>query len=59
MSFIFITCHDDAALERKALAIGAADFITKPIHADICLMRVNNQVILQQQADAVKLALVD
>ncbi|WP_394222875.1 EAL domain-containing protein [Alteromonas gracilis] len=56
-SFVFITSHHDPELEAKALELGAVDFITKPIHANVCLMRIKNQMVIRQQAESVKSAL--
>lgn len=56
-SFVFITSHHDAEIEVKALELGAVDFITKPIHINVCLMRIKNQMVIRQQADSVKEAL--
>jgi len=56
-SFVFITSHHDAEIEVKALELGAVDFITKPIHTNVCLMRIKNQMVIRQQAESVKKAL--
>ena len=41
---IFITGLDSIEAEEKGLALGAADYITKPFHAAVVMMRVGNQV---------------
>ena len=41
---IFITGLDSVDAEEKGLALGAADYITKPFHAQIVRMRVKNQI---------------
>lgn len=46
---IFITSHSDQAHERRALDLGAIDFITKPIDVELCRMRVENQLLIQRQ----------
>lgn len=56
-SFVFITSHNDAEIEVKALELGAVDFIAKPIHTNVCLMRIKNQMVIRQQAESVKEAL--
>lgn len=49
-SFIFITSHNDIKIETKALKLGASDFISKPIHSEICKLRVKSQMTIQQQS---------
>ncbi|WP_334064622.1 putative bifunctional diguanylate cyclase/phosphodiesterase [Alteromonas genovensis] len=49
-SFIFITSHNKASIETEALELGAADFIGKPIHLDICRLRVQSQMLIKQQS---------
>lgn len=39
---IFLTAHSDEEIEQKALELGAAEFLKKPIKKDILLMRVQN-----------------
>ena len=46
---IFITGLDDLKAEEKGLALGAADYITKPFHAPIVKLRVKNQVKMLDQ----------
>jgi len=41
---IFITGLDSIEAEEKGLAMGAADYITKPFYASVVMMRVGNQV---------------
>ena len=43
---IFITGLDSADAEEKGLALGAADYITKPFHPAIVKIRVKNQIQL-------------
>ena len=43
---IFITGLDSADAEEKGLALGAADYITKPFHSAIVKIRVKNQIDL-------------
>ena len=40
---IFVTGFDSADAEKKGLALGAADYIPKPFHADIVKLRVKIQ----------------
>ncbi len=49
-SFIFITSHKDVQSEAQALEIGAVDFISKPIHMEVCRLRVKSQITIKQQA---------
>ena len=51
---IFITGQNDEAEEVMALALGAADFITKPINAVAVMARVKTQVALKQQGDQLR-----
>ncbi|BFT30666.1 hypothetical protein D210916BOD24_18420 [Alteromonas sp. D210916BOD_24] len=46
---IFVTSHSDVENERNALALGAIDFISKPIDIELCRLRVKNHLMLQQQ----------
>jgi CheY-like chemotaxis protein len=39
---IFCTGRSDLAFEKKALELGAADFIAKPVHIDIARHRIRN-----------------
>jgi diguanylate cyclase (GGDEF)-like protein/PAS domain S-box-containing protein len=41
---IFVTALDDHACEVKGLAMGAADYITKPVNVDIARLRIRNRV---------------
>jgi len=41
---IFITGLDDINSEEKGLALGAADYITKPFHTSVVKHRVQNQI---------------
>ena len=43
---IFITGLDSAEAEELGLQMGAADYITKPFHSAIVIMRVQNQIEL-------------
>ena len=49
-SFIFITSHKSVNSEAQALEIGAVDFISKPIHMEVCRLRVKSQITIKQQA---------
>ncbi|WP_374509137.1 response regulator [Niveibacterium sp.] len=39
---IFVTAHGDEATHRRAMALGAIDFVTKPIDPDTLQLRVKN-----------------
>ena len=43
---IFITGLSSAADEEKGLLLGASDYISKPLHNAIVLLRVRNQIQL-------------
>jgi len=46
---IFVTARDDVAAETKGLAIGAVDYITKPISAPVVVARVKTHLALYNQ----------
>ena len=46
---IFITGLSDAGHERKGLALGAVDYITKPFFSEIVELRVKNQIQIVNQ----------
>jgi diguanylate cyclase (GGDEF)-like protein/PAS domain S-box-containing protein len=46
---LFVTSFIDSQNERKALELGAIDFIAKPIDIEICRMRVKNHLLIQRQ----------
>jgi putative two-component system response regulator len=48
---IFLTALDDAADEAKGLALGAVDYITKPIHPELVRARVHAHLELKQHRD--------
>lgn len=45
---IFLTALDDPRDEEQGLALGAADYITKPIHPAVVLARVRNQLEIKR-----------
>jgi diguanylate cyclase (GGDEF)-like protein len=53
---IFITSHESAQLEAKGLALGAADFITKPLHAPLVLARVRTYQRFKMLSDTMRSA---
>lgn len=48
---IFVTSHGDAAFEVAGFAMGAADFIAKPVSGPIVLARVSAQLRVKRLAD--------
>jgi putative two-component system response regulator len=48
---LFLTALADAADEAKGLALGAVDYITKPIHPDLVRARVRNHLELKRYQD--------
>ncbi|MFX6767410.1 response regulator, partial [Acinetobacter baumannii] len=48
---IFLTARSDPDDERMGLALGAVDYITKPISPPILLARVNTHLALKATAD--------
>lgn len=51
---IFVTSHAEPAFEVAGFEIGAADFIAKPVNAQLVLARVKAQLRVKQMADAMK-----
>lgn len=57
---IFVTSHNEPVQETHGLALGAVDFIAKPIHADIVRARVKTHLTLKFQSDLLhKLVFLD
>jgi diguanylate cyclase (GGDEF)-like protein len=48
---VFVTASDSASAEVKGLAIGAVDYITKPLVPIIVIARVNTHLELKSQRD--------
>lgn len=46
---IFITSNSDKESEKKALDLGAIDFISKPVDFSLCRIRVKNHLLIQRQ----------
>ncbi|MBL8350201.1 MAG: diguanylate cyclase [Burkholderiaceae bacterium] len=51
---IFVTAHSDEAAETTGLALGAVDFISKPINPAIVRARVKTHLTLKAQADMLR-----
>lgn len=51
---IFVTGHNDAEAEVRALNAGAVDFIAKPVHEAILLARVKTQLRLKGLSDELR-----
>jgi len=51
---IFVTAHSDEAAETQGLALGAVDFISKPINPPIVRARVKTHLTLKAQADLLR-----
>ena len=57
---IFVTAHSDASFEVAGFAIGAVDFIAKPVSAPLVQARVQTQLRLKRVSDELRrLSLVD
>lgn len=54
VAIIFVSAHQDEELEAKGFEMGAVDFIHKPINATITKARVENQLLLKKQTDALR-----
>lgn len=55
---IFVTARADTASETQALALGAADFIHKPVNPPVVLARVKTQLALKQKSDQLRLLIM-
>lgn len=51
---IFVTSHKEAAYELEGFALGAADFITKPVEAPLVQARVKAQLDAKRMTDALR-----
>lgn len=51
---IFVTAHNDEAAETQGLALGAVDFISKPINPAIVRARVKTHITLKTQSDLLR-----
>jgi diguanylate cyclase (GGDEF)-like protein len=51
---IFVTAHHDEAAETQGLALGAVDFISKPINPAIVRARVRTHITLKAQSDLLR-----
>jgi diguanylate cyclase (GGDEF)-like protein len=51
---IFVTACADTACETQALALGAVDFIHKPVNAPVVLARVKTHLALKQKSDQLR-----
>lgn len=51
---IFVTGHDSLLQEAEGLAIGAVDFIAKPVNAEVVRARVRTHLTLKSQSDLLK-----
>jgi diguanylate cyclase (GGDEF)-like protein len=51
---LFISSHESPELEAKGLELGAADFISKPLHAALVLARVRTYQRMKALSDTVR-----
>ena len=51
---IFVTAMTEAESEEAGLALGAVDYVTKPINPAIVLARVRNQLALKTASDVLR-----
>ncbi len=57
---IFVTAHDSTDDETRGLAVGAVDFITKPVNPQVVRARVKTHITLKLQSDLLRqMAFVD
>ncbi len=51
---IFVSAHSDEASEARGLALGAVDFIGKPVNITTARARIHNHLTLKAQADRLR-----
>lgn len=51
---IFVTSHRDESFEVAGFAVGAVDFITKPVNHHLVLARVRSQLRVKRMADQLR-----
>ena len=51
---IFVTSHRDESFEVAGFAVGAVDFITKPVNHQLVLVRVRSQLRIKHMADQLR-----
>jgi CheY-like chemotaxis protein len=51
---VFVTAHNDPANEMQGIALGAIDFISKPINAVLVEARVTTYITLKLQTDLLR-----
>ena len=51
---IFVSAHSDEASEARGLALGAVDFISKPVNINRVRARINNHLTLKTQGDRLR-----
>ena len=54
LPMIFVTSHDEEGMEERGLAVGAADFIVKPVRPGIVAARVRTQLRLKAAVDSLR-----
>lgn len=54
VAVIFVTAHDDVSFETRALGLGAADFLGKPLSAPRVRLRVALHLSLKRQVDLLR-----
>ena len=53
---VFVTAHSDPADEKQGIAMGAIDFISKPINAVLVEARVKTYIAFKLQSDLLRAA---
>ncbi|HEY6558844.1 MAG TPA: diguanylate cyclase [Polyangiaceae bacterium] len=51
---VFVTSHRDESFEVAGFAVGAVDFITKPVNHQLMLVRVRSQLRVKRMADQLR-----
>lgn len=51
---IFVTSHRDESFEVAGFAVGAVDFIAKPVNPQLVVVRVRSQLRVKRMADALR-----
>lgn len=51
---VFVTAHRDETFELAGFGVGAVDFIAKPVHRELMVVRVRSQLRVKRMADELR-----
>lgn len=49
IAIVFVTAHSEQENEIASLSMGGVDFISKPVDYEVCKLRIQNLLLIQQQ----------